>query len=66
MLKDLFSGLVSIFLTLIVSNMLTELVLNKVSIQEELFFIINYRLQIWILHIQAYILTGFHYGITTI
>ena len=41
LLKLLLLWLVSIFLTPIVSNLLNELVWNKVSIQEALFFIIN-------------------------
>ena len=41
LLKLLLPWLVSIFMTPIVSNLLNELVWNKVSIQEALFFIIN-------------------------
>ena len=41
LLKLLLLSLVSIFLTPIVSNLLNELVWNKVSIQEALFVIIN-------------------------
>ena len=41
LLKLFLPWLVSIFLTLIVSNLLNELVWNKVSIQEALFLIIN-------------------------
>jgi len=41
LLKLLLPWLVSIFLTSIVSNLLNQLVWNKVSIQEALFFIIN-------------------------
>ena len=43
--------LVSIFFTTIVGKMVFELVWNKVSIQEALFFIIKYKLQIQILHL---------------
>jgi len=45
--------------------MLFQPVWNKVSIQETLFFIIKYRFQILILHLEKYFLSYFQYSIIT-
>ena len=60
-----FYGWFQFFFTTIAWKTLFEPVWNQVSIQEALFFIIKYKFQILILHIQKYFLTNFQYGITS-